>query len=537
MKYTLVAVECPTDFEHAQLVTQYKTYDVDEVAVAHHSTYELIGGYVTLDDGKKYWLHKPQDSGFVVKSIPLPNDSESDLVIRSWGDCDKYRNNSLNSDVALFRWIVNLFKYDEDLISLLSSEFKLRKRLDCFMPMRSKISPGKISIYKDIKMYMEDRQTVMKPGRALHSMFPELQHKQIITLGDSFLNKFSKRDLKLSVESDRDSFKLAYSGAQAATDNISTTYTRKSSSSSCMRYDFSHLKCHPVEAYASGDFQIIIVKDSGGFIAARCVVFIKSGSGVPQAGPIYGVSEQALDMIESHLLGIDADMSSPDWKGAKLVAIPEDEHQDPPTSFIGPYLDVEPRSLGISGCGKYLIQEHGGDIDANDYQGILGVADNQCTCCGDTVQEYDTIYSEYYDGECCEDCYHQNHFYCEYAQESQHIDDARTAYAMNRNGHKEELTVSSWAVEEGDMFVFTTSEEHWRIDDAVYCEADDVWVSPDCMDQYFTSDWDEELYQLDVMCVTTDGESVSKYELDSDSNEWKLNSQCLWEKEEEEEEE
>ena len=152
----------------------------------------------------------------------------------------------------------------------------------------------------------------------------------------SFLQKFANRDLTLSVSRDREAFKLAYSGDQAPMENIDTTWTRKSSASSCMRYDFEHLKCHPAEVYGSGDFEIITVFDSDKRIAARCVVYVAHDSGIPQAGPIYGVSEQALDMVEHHLIGRCAELRNPDWCGARVIAVPECAREYPPTSVIGP---------------------------------------------------------------------------------------------------------------------------------------------------------------------------------------------------------
>lgn len=538
MRYSLVAVNVSPDWGLAEYVTPYKTYDVEHEdssppVVTDDKFLNLVGGFVTLDDGKRYWLHRPALDGFVIKKVLTVDESEVDPVIKLWGSWSEIPVGG-TSDDELFSWIVNYIVNHSTFGMTDPKLFDWDRRLRAFSPIRSQLSPGKISIYRDLTMRIQDRHTVMKPGRAFTTMFPEIEHKQIIMLVDSFLQKFAKRELTLSVSNDRDAFKLAYSGDQAPMENIDTTWTRKSSSSSCMRYDFEHLKCHPAEVYASGDFEIITVFDSDKRIAARCVVYVGHDSDVPQAGPIYGVSEQALDMVEHHLIGRDAEFRNPNWCGARLIAIPECADEDPPTSFIGPYLDVEPRTLDLSCDEKYLVQTHGGEIDASDYQGVISSGGLQCTCCGDRISEDYANFSEYYQGDCCEDCYNENHFYCEYAEESFHVNDSRTAYAIDRLGNKEELRVSSWAVEDGDMFVWCTDQKYWHIDDVDYCEIEDEWISPDSIDNYFRSDWDGELYNNEVHCETVDGEEVSRHELDQDST-WKMNSESKWYKEEEEE--
>ena len=538
MKYSLVAVNVSPDFNLAEYVTPYKTYDVEQngeadPVVTSDRYKNLVGGFVTLDNGKRYWLHQPDSDGFVVKKVLTVDESELDPVIKSWGSWSEIPIGG-PSDGTLFSWLVN-YIVNHSVFGLSNPKlFDFDRRIRAFAPMVSKQYPGKISIYRDLGMRIQDRQTAMKPGRAFTAMFPEVDHKQVIMFVDSFLNSFAKRDLKLEVSSERKDFKLAYSGHQAPMENIDTTWTRKSSSSSCMRYEFEHLKCHPAEVYASGDFEIVTVFDGDMRVAARCVVYVAHDSGVPQAGPIYGVSEQALDMIDSHLIGRDAEMTNPDWVGARLLAVPEDADEDPPTSFIGPYLDVEPRTLDLTSDEKYLVQDHCAEIDASNYQGIISSGGSQCICCGDRVHDDYANYSEHYERDCCEDCYNENHFFCEYAQESFHVDSSRTAYALDSRGRTEELRVSDWAVQEGDMFVWCTDHKNWHIDDVQYCEYEDEWISPDNMKDYFRSDWDGELYNNDMLCNTVDDEEVSREELSQDST-WKMNSESKWYKEEEEE--
>ena len=537
MQYSLVAVDLDSIIATGgESITQYKTYDVHPTCDIVIDDGKLIAGTIYLDNGSSWWVHRPSDNGFVVKRKIIANDDETDPVLKQWGPWESIPDHSTRDD-RLYRWFTtyfntnfstNSFEYDPN------SKFKWSRRLSAFQPIRSKLKYGSMSIYRSFEMNLDDRHTAMKPGRAISTMFPELEHKQVITLVDQFLTEFVPRTLTISVAKDRAAFKLAYAGTQSPMENISTTHNRKSSASSCMRYDFDHLDCHPAEAYASGDFSVVVALDQKGLVAGRCVVYTGDDLVGPQAGPIYGVSEQALDMIEEHLGEIDAETSHPHWEGAKFLALPENGSQVEPKTFIAPYLDVEPRSLTICRDGKYLIQDGGGELDANNYSGVLGGYECHCHSCGDGLDEHESLYSEWLEADLCEECWHNEHFFCEYSEESYHNNEAVTAYRLDRWGKKEVLTVSEWATTHGDCFVHCTDGEHWHIDDVHYCEGDDEWISPDDMGDYFHSDWDEELHSIVALCNLVDGDKVSKQELEDHPGIWEKNDDGLWENKQEE---
>ena len=536
MQYSLVAVNIDSIIgSGAEAVTQYKSYDVDsECHVVMDGN--LIGGYIQLDNETRWWVHHPKEKGFVVKRVTLKDEGEADPVLKEWGPFGSITDYS-TEDVRLFKWFTTYFyahyaESDPDPDCFPNSVLKWQRRLTAFQPIRSKLKYGSMSIYKSLDMRMDDRHTVMKPGRAISTMFPELEHKQVILLVDDFLKEFVPRTLTISVAKDRAAFKLAYGGTQSPMENIQTTHNRKSSASSCMRYDFDHLDCHPAEAYASGDFIVVMALDQKGLVAGRCVVYTGDDCIGPQAGPIYGVSEQALDMIEDHLGEMDAETDTPHWGAARLLAIPA--NGDNEGGYIAPYLDTEPRMLEVTSDGKYLVQDDTGSIDASSYSGVLGGYENHCNCCGEGLAEHESIWSEYCETDFCEDCWHNEHFHCEYSEESHHNDEAVTAYRLDRKGIKEELRVSEWSVNQGDCFVMCVGGEHWHIDDVQYCEGDDEWISPEDIDDYFRSDWDEELHLVVAMCTLVDGETVSKQELDDDDGTWELNDDCLWENKQEE---
>lgn len=536
MQYSLVAVNIDSIIgSGAEAVTQYKSYDVDsECHVVMDGN--LIGGYIQLDNETRWWVHHPKEKGFVVKRVTLKDEGEADPVLKEWGPFGSITDYS-TEDVRLFKWFTTYFyahyaESDPDPDCFPNSVLKWQRRLTAFQPIRSKLKYGSMSIYKSLDMRIDDRHTVMKPGRAISTMFPELEHKQVILLVDDFLKEFVPRTLTISVAKDRAAFKLAYGGTQSPMENIQTTHNRKSSASSCMRYDFDHLDCHPAEAYASGDFIVVMALDQKGLVAGRCVVYTGDDCIGPQAGPIYGVSEQALDMIEDHLGEMDAETDTPHWGAARLLAIPA--NGDNEGGYIAPYLDTEPCMLEVTSDGAYLVQDDTGSIDASNYSGVLGGYENYCNCCGEGLAEYESMWSEYCETDFCEDCWHNEHFHCEYSEESHHNDEAVTAYRLDRKGIKEELRVSEWSVNQGDCFVMCVGGEHWHIDDVQYCEGDDEWISPEDIDDYFRSDWDEELHLIVAMCTLVDGDTVSKQELNDDDGTWELNDDCLWENKQEE---
>lgn len=60
---------------------------------------------------------------------------------------------------------------------------------------------------------------------------------------------------------------LLKSHEQSHNENIYTTWFRKHQAHCCMRCEFDHLRMHPAEAYAFGDFEVIYATDAQGRIA------------------------------------------------------------------------------------------------------------------------------------------------------------------------------------------------------------------------------------------------------------------------------
>lgn len=146
---------------------------------------------------------------------------------------------------------------------------------------------------------------------------------------------------------------------------------------SCMRYQFDLLPHHPADAYNSGDFELHYLLDREGRLAARSLVYI----GNQTRGPIYGRSESAIRYLDQQMDRCKA--YEGDWEGARLLAFPH--HGD----LIGPYLDLEPKSLHWSEGEEFMTIGAYGNVDGSDHQGVLTVHTRTayCNTCGDWEPE------------------------------------------------------------------------------------------------------------------------------------------------------
>lgn len=496
----------------------FTAYNFEPDAIASST---LLAGWIHLNNNK-YYLVSPHNDGFVVKKVYKENPDEPDHVLRAWGDYNEF-NLWHRFDERLDKWLDE--QVYEKLHNILNKTH-IVYRLRAFSPRRSEQFFGKIALYQSQERRDQDRLTAVKPARAFSMMFPELEHKDIIQMTDLYLQEFAPREFTIHTSKDADKFKFAYSGVQCNTENIDTSPSRKSIACSCMRYDFDSLPNHPAEAYASGDFTIVYATDQNNHVAGRCVVYDNPDQG-PQAGPIYGVSEQALDLIQDHLYGLNATLfDSASWVGARLQRIEYDG------GFIAPYLDLTPQRL--SDTGTHLVVSHYGDIDASQYNGVLGGHHTQCCNCNEGLSEDEYWYSEYTNEHYCESCFYDEHVYCEYYEDTVHQDETTVCYRVDGRGNHQSIQVANQVVWGGDVFVLCSDDEHWYIDDVTYCSYNDSYISPDDIKNYFTSDWDGELYPNSVRCVTTDGDEVAEDELENDSGIWQRNSNGDWEQVQEE---
>ena len=387
---------------------------------------------------------------------------------------------------------------------------------------------GKVSMYMNKKDKERDRKTACRPGRAFKFLFPELPDIDIAKLVDRFNEKFPVVNLTLHEGKDEDSFIKAYSYEQSVMQNVYTSCSRKSLANSCMRFRPEHenLPKHPSAAYASGDFLSLWTEDEGGRIASRCVVYVPE-EGKPQAGPVYGTSENAIDLIESKLRDMNAAFyNDAVWIGARLLHIPCKG------GVLAPYLDHE---KGLSEGGGFLTIVDGGDghrgVDyyADTYSGVLG-ASNVCADCDERIYDGDEFTSD--DGTCyCSDCYNDRYMRC-YESEDEHPRGDLTLCRVSsyRWGYHEEM-------------VYDPAQHG-------YCEIGDYWYHPDLVivteqdtehlidaDTYFICDETGEYHDFDQRVeANIHGQVCNVSKTWVDDNDYVLNSDNIYELKEEEKE-
>lgn len=520
----------PENVEHLALIPDYKPFSVDDDdMIIEFNT--PTGAFLEVNDVKFRisFGHDPQSNGFVVKRIL--DSKHSDPVIQAWGD---WTLPARQPDGALNQWFRDKVGYIDNSVLKIDA---MPHRLSLFAPMRSKRRHGYISIYQNSDKYLADLHTPMKPGKAISTIAPELDNKTVDGLVTDFLDTFAHREYTVKTSSKPDDFRKVYTGRTVGTQNVNTTGTYKSLASSCMRYTFDdndgpmNLAIHPTEVYGSGDFDIIWVEDAKGFIGGRVVVYMKHDSGIPQPSYIYGACQQALDMLKDYLDSIDAcDIYDSDWSGARLLAVKDYDTQ----AYIGPYLDLEPRTLdphilpdgtkdseGNANTKEYLVIGCG-ELDGNGYQGIYSDDVNRCYNCEENVHEDDTRYSEYTGNVYCDCCFNDEHFYCDWSDEYYHNDQRISVWYTTSDGSKRYHDVAegcdgyTWCEREG---------EYWDSDEVIYVESEDSFVSPPLFEEeYFCSDWDGEVYHNSLMVSTIEDETVSKDEIDdhnSSSDEYK----------------
>ena len=417
----------------------------------------------------------------------------TDPVLKDWGAVITKSNNALfrdhsRVDAELCDW----FHSHVAGVYVSLSDGKLRDRMDCLNPFRSQKFIGKISLTKSYEDRIRVRETAMKVGKAIRTIFPELSDVALGEVVDKYNLKFGSKEFTLHSTTDPDVIASVYKEENhAPMGNPKTTHMRKSLACSCMRYSFENQPHHPAYVYGSGDFVLYYTKDGEGRTGSRCLVYDTEKTPRPQAGPIYGVCEHSMDKIKDELDRIDAERTRPDWVGARLLHIPYDG------GVIGPYIDHEPRSLSVE-SKDYLVIDRYGDIDASQYNGILHEGGSCCDDCGYHVDEDN---QRWYGDECyCEDCFYERYDYCPWTDDYYPHDDLVRVYPS------EEYV---WRDHENVIYI-EALDEFWDSDNCVYSEPEDAWIPVDQMGElgYFEFEWTNEIHKDSKWAETVDGEIV-----------------------------
>lgn len=361
-------------------------------------------------------------------------------------------------------------------------------RMAVFEPKPSAKVAGNIAIFNNKAQKAKGVPVSMKVGRAIRLMFPDLDDKTLAQVVDDYRQEFPTFDYSIKESEEAWAFKHAYQHTMGPYENIYTTSGRKSLANSCMRHDFSRMKTHPCEVYASGDFRMYWTELPDGRIGSRCVVYINEG-GKPQAGPIYGTTEASIDFLAEKLQGIGADFyENASWDGAKLLYV-EDR-----SGIVGPYLDHE---HSCDREGDYLVIGDG-RYDACSYNGyISGGCYTNCNDCDADLDE-DDYYTDNGGTHYCEHCYNERHVECGHTHREILREDAVEVVEMYRGwgGILQENTflVSQDCIDDGTFMYCESREKYYEseyvvmlhdgttehVDDAGPCyETEDYYLNED----------------------------------------------------------
>jgi hypothetical protein len=330
-----------------------------------------------------------------------------------------------------------------------------------------------IECYANLRDYLRDKKTPMKPGKFYRMCFPEATDAEVEDFVNKYREKFSDKGYTLHVGSTSDDFELAYGGDCAPSETPATTSARKSLKDSCMQHDFGFKFGHPARVYGSGDFSVVYLKDPKGRIGGRVVIYNGNKEKKPQAGPCYGVCEKSLNMLEEYLEKLNCDTYQFScWEGAKLLAIWEDG------GYLMPYLDVAPCNFDEASDGNFVLS-YDGSYEAGSTDGINYLEPrHSCECCGESVSDEDVCCNE--DGYVyCSYCYNDKYVQDEDGNEI-HIDDAVRVYQTTRYG-----TMGVWMhCDSEDWAECEATNGAWHIDDILTNCVDYGYVCKEYAEEY-----------------------------------------------------
>lgn len=368
--------------------------------------------------------------------------------------------------------------------------------------------PGKISLYTNKADKLRERRVALRAGRAFKLMFPTLTDSEVESVVRDFNHDFPVFNFTLKSSKEAEDFKHAYTHDQSSNQDPSTTSARKSLGNSCMRYGYEDLPCHPSEVYASGDFTIYWTETEDGKIGSRCVVYTNTKDGRPVAGPVYGNTEQAIDIIEEEIKKLDGylfNCGEGGWEGAKIRVV---EYNN---GYVVPYIDDSDRGCVDQGNGFFKLTGGRADFEACEPEGVVYPnGQYECDACGCSLDEDD--YQGGVDGEgCyCSSCWPKRFFVCGINGDVCERSEAVTVYVGPRyrgEGPFREARISDWAFEDGDFYEF---EGEYYEDRLITTETHDGEPVPKHLvgEEYFVCQGGNLIYPNSYKCYL-DGEEYS----------------------------
>ena len=426
-----------------------------------------------------------------------------------------------------------------DTSDLTKQQANVRAVLKTFWPNIDTSKANMLFIWPTIDARAKGRsaRSATKIGKAIRRMFPVLTDIEVEAITDCVKHKFFTTEWTIHSGSDAADFRHAYASQYAETRNFQTTWAKKRLPDSCMRYSFEHLAKHPVEAYASGDFEIYWTENPQGQIGSRCLVSIaKDGVRYAEAGPIYAVCDDSYDALRRHVEPlVHHCIADYHWEGCKILSIPKQKHGSK-TSWIAPYLDLDPKRLTDTGDGHLMIAECG-EITGDSYSGLQYLAHrHQCCECGCNLDEEDIYYGPDNGEIYCQEHYHERYTGCDNCQDDVLVDDVSAVYVSTRWSSRE---VQYWCSSCVESEAVDCNGELWCEHSCTLLADGTSFPTVNLDGNFFRCIIDSEYYPIEESNVTVDGEllhpkniqdfnyeadkwGTARYVFDSIKSEWYL---------------
>ena len=341
----------------------------------------------------------------------------------------------------------------------------LKPELALHFPHASVEDPTMLAYTPNHEYGKRDRQVRIKVGKYLQKYYSDILSSEQIR---AFANGMKGYEVKWATDSD--GFRYVY----------------KHGPSSCMsggvdNFDQIDGDYHPVDVYDTGEFRLAYIEPIKRKIVARAFVHEPSKRWVRA----YGDEGTAL----AEWLTENGYAKDSTWEGCKIKSIEDDNG-----NWVLPYIDGDARGVRSAPGGKWeIVSSRPYEAWCDFTSGVLSDYDRiTCDCCGSTVDEDDSYWSEYHEiriGECCIGDY---------------------TYAYYRGGQT--------YVRNEDCIYNNSDDERYEYEFAVnrvglMQDYQGAWYHPDDLVQDITGEW---LYSDSAVYVGVDSNDDAAYVLRGD---------------------
>lgn len=301
-------------------------------------------------------------------------------------------------------------------------------------------NPSMLAFYRSFDHFLKDRQTIVKPGKYLKEFYGHV-------LSDAEIKSWSE---KIAAVNAPLTMHLLDNNDPKWADNADGLRTEWVRLYDEVQVDYSCMKgsdCVEVYGVPGNGLGLMYWEDpADGTLLMRTIVNTQSKQYVrcypaSEAHP-KGLGEEALQQLVVSLGYASSNRRA--LAGAKLHKLHKLPYDDSDDQYVMPYLDGG-MSVEESDCGRYFIASLTGDCDCSNTVGFVRFDEGQeCGCCGSRMRRNSGTYIEREEIEVCDSCLENNYVF---------------AYGRRR-------------------------QDHYPIDDCIYCESDGEWYVGDYAGDY-----------------------------------------------------